>query len=162
MEMFTGILGAVPFDWFVLGGILVAVALDSLRSGLGRAVAISVALPLAAFVFTLTKDAFILSSTGGMFSSPMVQLGLFAVLAVALYFLLRRMGLEYVDGGHGGPVQALLAGAATAIVFACVWLQMPVLSDWWSFGSQVQAIFAPAFRLWAILVAYGALAFARG
>ncbi|HWO07221.1 MAG TPA: hypothetical protein VNM40_01400 [Candidatus Paceibacterota bacterium] len=161
MEALSGVFDAVPIDWLVLGGITVVVALDVLRAGLGRAIAISIALPLAAFLFTLVDETVVLGSLDAL-SGATAQAGLFAVLAVALFFLVSRMGLDYVDGGMGEPVQALLAGGATAAIFASIWLQMPILSEWWSLSDQVQAIFAPAFRFWWIVGSYAALAFARG
>lgn len=162
MEMLSSILGAVPLDWLILGGILIGIALDTLKSGMGRAVAIAVSLPVTAFLFSLTESAFLLSAAGGFLNSAMMRLGLFAVLAGGMYFLVRRMGLDYIDVGHGAPVQALLTGAAATVVFVVVWLQIPLLTDFWRFSDQVNAVFLEPYRLIWLIGAYLALVFARG
>lgn len=151
----------VPLDWIILVAIIIVFALDSLRSGIGRASAVAVALPLALFLYILAKSAF-LTWAGGLFSTPPMQLAVFAALAVVIYVLLRRMGLDYVDGGMGAPVQAILAGTAVTVVFACIWLHEPALAGLWEVSGQIQDAFAEKFRLWWLLGAYVVLAFARG
>jgi hypothetical protein len=153
--------GSLPLDWIVLSVIVIVVALDSLRSGIGRALAVSVALPLTYLLFTLADSAF-LTWAQGLFSTPFMQVAVFAALFVAVYVLVRRMGLDYVDSGMGEPVQAILAGVATAVVFVCIWLQEPVLGNLWQMSGQIVTAFSEQFRLWWLLGAYAALAFARG
>ncbi len=164
MEIFgnaTSLFKTVPLDWIVFGVIIIVVALDSLRSGIGRALAISVALPLAMVLFSLMQKSVLLGS-GTLLSTTYVQVGAFAVIFAAVYILTRRMGLDFVDGGMGEPVQALLAGGAVTVVFACIWLQEPILSELWTLSDQAQNIFAESFRFIWLLGAYAALAFARG
>jgi hypothetical protein len=161
MDAVTGIFATVPLDWFILGGILIVIALDTLRSGLGRAVALSIALVGAVVLHALIGKTIFVGSLDAL-SSPMIQGVVFGVIVVALFFLIRRMGLDYVESGMGEPIQAILAGAATAIVLAVIWLQIPELNALWQLGSQAQAIFAEQFRLFWLLGAFAALAFARG
>lgn len=159
MEGLQGMFQIVPLDFVILGGIAIIVALDSVRGGIGRASAIVVALISAQFLSSLLNDtAFI----GAMVSSPMMEVGAFLLLVGASYFTLRRMGLEYVSGGIGQPMQSAIVGVAVAIVCAVTWLSIPALSDYWEFGRQISTIFAEQFRLIWILGAFGALAFARG
>lgn len=161
MGNITGIFSAVPLDWFIIGGILILVAFDSLRSGIGRAAAFAVALPLALTLAGFAAKAVPLASVS-ILSSKSGAAGLFAILIILAYFLVRRMGLEFLDGGMGQPIQAILAGAALAVICAIVWLEADALNAYWQFGPQVQSLFSEGFRLWWLLGAYAALAFARG
>ena len=159
MDSLQGVFQSVPLDYFFLGGIAIVVALDAMRSGIGRAAALVVALTSALFFSSLLQDtAFI----GTMVASPILEIVAFVALVAANYFFLRRMGLEYLSGGIGQPLQSVLAGVATAAVCAVIWLSVPGLSDYWEFGSGIQAIFSEQFRLLWLLGAFGALAFARG
>lgn len=159
MDVLEGVFQAVPLDYFFLGGIVLVVALDAMRSGIGRAAALVVALTSALFFSSLLQDtAFI----GKMITSPIVKIIAFVALVAANYFFLRRMGLEYLSGGIGQPLQSALAGVATAAVCTVIWLSVPGLSDYWEFGNAIQALFSEQFRLLWLLGAFGALAFARG
>ena len=162
MQLLTGFFSAVPMDWFALGAIDLVVALDSLRSGIGRACSVALALPLAGVLFSFFGKAALTSAVGNSITTPIAQALIFAVLAVAAYLLIRRMGLQYMDSGMGEPIQSLLAGVATAVVVAVVWLSAPALTPLMHIGPQVSAIFAESYRLWWLLGAYVALAFARG
>ncbi len=150
---------AMPMDWLILGGLVILIALDSLRSGIGRALTIVLALPLAYFLFTLVPASVI--GGGELLASPASQAGMFGVLFVAMFFLVRRMGLDYMDSGAGEPLQALISGGAVAVIVACIWLQVPVLSDFWALSDQLSAVFDESFRLFWLAGSYGALAFAR-
>ena len=156
-SFFTGL----PMDRIILGVIVIVIALDSLRSGIGRAISLSIAMPMGLFLYSLADTA-VLNWAGGLFSTPFMQAAVFGAIVVGMYLLVRRMGLEYVDSGMGAPVQALLAGAAVTVVFACIWLHEPALGDIWTLSPQVQMVFSEAYRLWWLLGAYIALAFARG
>lgn len=159
MEALDGMFRIVPLDFVILGSIAIVVALDSMRSGIGRASALVVALTSALFFSSLLSDtAFI----GKIVSSPMMKIGAFIALVAVNYFFLRRMGLEYLSGGIGQPLQSALAGIAATAVCAVIWLSVPGLSEYWEFSNSIQAIFAEQFRLIWLLGAFGALAFARG
>jgi len=162
MEAITSVFTVVPLDYFVLGGIVLVIALDSLRSGIGRACALAVALPVSMLLYSLLDKAALLSSVGALFATPLAQALTFAVILALSYLLARRMGLEFVDGGMGEPIQSLIAGVAIAMIFVVIWLQLPALESLWHFNTQVSAVFAEPFRLWWLLGAYAALAFARG
>jgi hypothetical protein len=161
METITGFFSSVPLDYFIIGGIILIVAVDSLRSGIGRAAAVSVALTLA-FVFHqfLASAAFL--GTLPMLSSGIAAAGAVGGLVVLAYFLVRRMGLEYIDGGMGQPIQAAIASLAVTIILIVTWLGIPALTDVWQFNSQIQSLFAESYRLFWLLGAFAALAFARG
>jgi hypothetical protein len=164
MEMLgnaTSLFTTIPLDWIFFGGVIIAVALDSLRSGVGRALAISIALPISLLLFSLLQESAFLSSSG-LFSTPYAEVVALAILVVAMYILVRRMGLDFVDGGMGEPIQAIMAGGAVVVVFACMWLQEPVLSQLWTLSDQIQNVFAESFRFFWLVGAYAALAFARG
>lgn len=164
MDFLSGIpfISSIPFDWLLLGLIVIVVALDSLRSGVGRAIAISLALPIAFVLLSLAEKAVILQSVDVLFSTSFARALLFGALALALYFLIRRMGADYMNTGMGEPIQALFAGIAVAIVFTCIWLQVPALTDLWTIGGTLGVIFVEKFRLWWLIGAYAVLAFTRG
>jgi hypothetical protein len=158
----TGIFTGIPIDWIVLGVLVVIIAIDSLRSGIGRACAIALALPLAVLMYSLVETTAVLGSIGALSATPMAQAITFGVIAVVCYLLTRRMALEYVESGTGEPVQALLAGGAATVVFIIAWQQVPALQSVWHLSDQVSAIFSESYRLIWLLGAYLALAFARG
>lgn len=159
MEAVSGIFNSIPLDYFLLGGVFLALALDSLRSGIGRAAALAVALPLALVVHSLLGQA---SFIGGMVTDDVVSTGVLLVIVAAMYLLVRRIGLDFLDGGMGQPVQAIIASSAATIVFAIVWLQAESLHSFWNFGDQIQAVFAASWRFFWLIGAYAMLAFARG
>ncbi len=162
MAALQGFFTFVPFEWFVLGGIALVLMADTLRAGMGRAAALAVALPLTLVLHSFLKTAVVLGSVSALSGSSMVQAGVFAVLLALSYFMVRRMGLDFLDGGMGQPIQAILAGVAAAAILAIVSLQVPILSQILPFSAQTKAIFAEQFRFWWLLGAYLALAFARG
>lgn len=158
MAFFSGI----PLDYVILGGIVLVIALDSLRSGIGRACAIAVALPLTMLLYPLLKSGVLTSSATFLFETPLSQALTFGALLIVSYFLARRMGLEFIDGGMGEPIQAIIAGISIAIIFTVIWIQLPALDTLWHFSDQITSLFTEKFRLWWLLASYAALAFARG
>lgn len=158
----TGIFSGVPYDWLVFGGLTLLIALDSLRSGIGRASSIALSLPVAGVLYELVSKTAYLGSIPVLTASPAAQAGTFAVVALASYLLVRRIALEYIESGVGEPVQALLAGCAATVVIIVVWLHVPVLEPIWQLSDKVHAIFSESYRLIWLLGAYLALAFARG
>ena len=162
LETVTGIFTGIPYDWLALGGLIVVVALDSLRSGIGRACAIALSLPLASILYALIEQTAFLKDVALLDSSPAAQLATFGVIALVTYLLVRRIALEYIDSGAGEPMQALLAGAAATAVLVIVWLQLPMSGEVWQLSDKVRAIFAEQYRLIWLLGSYLALAFARG
>jgi hypothetical protein len=162
LDAATGILTGIPYDWLALGGLIVVIALDSLRSGIGRACAIALALPIASVLYALVEQTAVVGGFALLDSSSLAKLATFGVMALAAYLLVRRMSLEYVESGQGEPIQALLAGGAATVVLVVVWLQLPMSGDVWQVSDNVRAVFAEQYRLIWILGSYLALAFARG
>lgn len=162
LDAVTGMFTSIPLDWIILGALIVLIALDSLRSGIGRACAISLALPAALLLFSLSEKTIILKDVNVLTSSPTIQLAVFGVIALACYLLARRMALEYIESGTGEPIQALLAGGAATVVLVVVWLQLPMTDSVWHLSDRVQAVFSESYRLVWLLGAYLGLAFARG
>ncbi|OGG60010.1 hypothetical protein A2765_00910 [Candidatus Kaiserbacteria bacterium RIFCSPHIGHO2_01_FULL_56_24] len=158
----TGFFTGIPLDWIILGVLVILIALDSLRSGIGRACAIALALPVAVLLYSLVEKTAVLGTVSALSATPMAQAITFGVIAVVCYLLVRRMALEYVESGTGEPIQALLAGGATTIVFIIAWEQVPALQSLWHMSDRVNAIFSESYRLIWLLGAYVGLAFARG
>ncbi|MEK7155561.1 MAG: hypothetical protein AAB734_01645 [Patescibacteria group bacterium] len=161
METISGIFAAVPLDYFLLGAVAVVVALDTMRSGIGRAAALAVALPVALLLHSLLGTTAFIGNIAAL-DSGMMQAAVFGAILALSYLLVRRMGLEYVDGGMGQPIQSLIAGVALAVIFAVIWQESAVLGVLWQFDSPVTSLFAGSYRLFWLLGAYAALAFARG
>lgn len=160
MGSITGLFSGIPVDWLVLGGILVVIAVDALRSGVGRAVAVSIAMPLASVHYSFVEHTVTIGSLP-ILQLPIAKTALFAFFFITLYFLIRRSSTEYLTS-FSGPTQVILAGAATAVIFMCVWIMEPVLNVWWMPNEMVQAIFSEKFHLFWLLGAYSTLAFAKG
>lgn len=162
LDAVTGMFTSIPLDWIILGALVVLIALDSLRSGIGRACAISLALPLALFLFSQLQKAIVISDISALRDNTLVQGGVFVVLALASYLLVRRIVFEHIDSGTGEPIQALLAGGAATAVLIIVWLQLPMTDSLWHLSDKVHAVFSEPYRLVWLLGAYLGLAFARG
>src|SRR3989344_81348 len=162
LDAVTGVFTGIPYDWLALGGLIVIVALDSLCSGIGRACAIALSLPLATVLYALVEQTAVVGNLALLDSSSVAKLATFGVIAIATYLLVRRIAMEYVESGTGEPIQALLAGGAATAVLVVVWLQLPFSGDVWQVSGKVQAIFAEQYRLIWLLGSYLALAFARG
>ena len=160
--MVTGIFSGIPYDWLIFGAMTLVIALDSLRSGIGRASSIALSLPIAGVLYQLLPATVGISSITALSASPAAAAGTFAVVAVATYLLVRRIALEYIESGVGEPVQALLAGCAATVVIIVVWLYVPVLEPIWQLSDKVHAIFSESYRLIWLFGAYLALSFARG
>lgn len=144
----------------ILGGVAILLALDALRAGAGRAASIALSLPVSLLVYSLFQKASFIDAARTMISSPMIEAGVFGAIAVVVYLIVRRMGLELVDSG-GGPLQALLASTAATIILLIVWLQVPALESIWNFGDRVETAFSEGLRLWWLLGSLIALAFSR-
>ena len=162
LDAATALFSGIPYDWLALGSIAVFIALDSLRSGIGRACAISLALPVSLVLYSLVVKTVGLNDFTLLTSSATAQLSTFGVIALGTYLLVRRIALEYVESGRGEPIQALLAGAAATAVLVVVWLQLPMTGEVSALNPSIQAIFAEQYRFIWLLGSYLALAFARG
>lgn len=162
LDAATALFSGIPYDWIALGFLAILIALDSLRSGIGRACAISLALPVSLILYLLIEKTVGLNNIALLDSSPAAKLVTFGVIALGTYLLVRRIALEYVESGRGEPIQALLAGAAATAVLIVVWLQLPMTTEVWGLTGTIQAIFAEQYRFIWLLGSYLALAFARG
>lgn len=162
LDAVTGIFTGIPFDLLILSGILIILAIDSLRSGIGRACAISIALPIVLVLYSLIPKTIALGTIPMLSASPSAEAITFGVLAFGTYLLMRRISLEYIESGTGEPVQALIAGGAATAVFIVVWLQFPAGQEVWQLSDKVTTLFSESYRLFWLLGSYLALAFARG
>lgn len=162
LEAVTGAFTGVPYDWFAIGGFLLLIALDSLRSGIGRACAIALALPMATLLYALVPSTVGLGAVSVLNASPNMQLATFGAIAFITYLIVRRIALEYIESGTGEPIQALLAGGAATAVLIVVWMQLPMTGDIWQLSAKIQGVFSEQYRLFWLAGSYVALAFARG
>lgn len=158
MESVIGFFPGNPIDWIVLGGIFVVVVIDSLHSGVGRAVAASMAMPLAHVHFSLVGKT-VTIGTLPLLQSPYAKTAIFVLFFFTLYFLIRRTNAEYITD-FSGPIRVILAGTATAVIFITIWLIEPTLNQWWTPNQMVHTVFAEKFHLFWLLGAYAALSYA--
>jgi hypothetical protein len=156
----TNLLSHWPTDWIVVGALAALIALDALRSGSARAIAVAIAAPLALVLSSTLSSAFLFVSIAPQLQSPAAQALTVGVLFVLLFFLIHRLVRSF--GELGGPLQALVAGIAAAAVVLVVWQQVPALQSLWHFGPQVQLVFGATYRFWWMLLAYAGLAYIRG
>lgn len=162
MESLQQFFTSIPLDWFIIGGIVVILAIDSLRSGIARAISLALSAALASFLFSLFDTALFLKDIAALNASPMAQAIIFIVLIIACFMLLRRMGIEHYESGVGEPVQAILAAVAATAVLILVWVHSPELQGLYEFSGQIQSIFSDAYRFWWILGSFATLTFVRG
>lgn len=148
-----------PTDWILIGAFAVFVALDALRSGSARSASLVLSLPATLLIINAVPQSFFLGPLTAQLTAPIVQIGIFAVVFVLLYIAAHRIIFSFSEGG--GVIQSLIAGVAATIVLVVIWLQVPALESAWHFGGQVQAVFAPAYRFWWLIVAFTGLTFAR-
>ncbi len=150
----------VPIDYFLIGVVVLAVAVDALRSGTNRACALALALPAALMLSSVLPKAALLGGVSGQFSSSTFHAILLAALFAAAYMLIYRM-IGFYGGGDAGSLNAVITGVATAALLLAVWLQIPELQSVWHFSSTVEGIFGEAYRFWWMAGSYIALAFVR-
>lgn len=160
LTSFSSVVAHWPTDWIILGAFAALVALDVFRSGPRRALALSLASPLAFIAYASISDTVILGSILKQVSFPLEQNLIVAALIVGFFFVLLRI-VDSWGGGGGGAIQALIIGIACTAITAVFWLQLAPLQALWHFGPPVENIFGVAYRLWWLIVAYLALAFAR-
>lgn len=148
-----------PTDWILIGAFTAFAALDAMRTGPARAAALVLSLPASLLLVEELPEAFLAGSLSAQLASPLAQAGIFAAVAVVLYFAIHRLIFTFSNGL--GPIQALLTGLAATIVLVVVWLQVPGFDAIWHFGDQVQAVFGEAYRFWWLLGSFIALAAVR-
>ncbi|PIR82241.1 hypothetical protein COU20_03740 [Candidatus Kaiserbacteria bacterium CG10_big_fil_rev_8_21_14_0_10_59_10] len=150
----------LPIDWVILSALAAIIALDTLRSGAGRALALSLALLIAPLGIAAISQAAYADALVERLDTPYAQAALFAVMLTVFYALLRNSTLDWGYEGGGLPA-ALAAGLATAAIAASVWVATPALSTLWEFSPAVQGVFGVSYGFWWLLAALLLLAYAR-
>lgn len=148
-----------PTDWITIGAFAAFVALDSLRNGPARAASVALALPATLLLVGALPQALFLASFSLQFETPVGQLIIFAIVFGLLFFAIHRVVFNFSESR--GPLQALMAGLAAAVILVVVWLQVPALQSVWDFGPQVEAVFGETYRFWWLVASYVALVFTR-
>jgi hypothetical protein len=142
----TGTFAHVPTDWIILSAVALLITLDALRSGASRAIALSLALPIAYTIsILLPKTAFldsVLKPFGTGIAGAIVILIIIAVLSVCTFRIAR-------DYNSASALQATMAGVATTVLFVVFWIQMPLLGALWQFSFQATHVFGSTYAfLW--------------
>ena len=146
-------------DWIFIFGFATLTALDAIRTGPARAIALVLSLPASLLVMQQLPEAFFLGALFAQFTAPLAQLAMFGAIAVLLYIATHRLIFTFSNGI--APLQALMVGFAAAAVVLVVWFQVPALDGLWHFGDQVRAVFGEAYRFWWLMASYVILAAAR-
>ncbi len=152
-------LTSIPFDWMVLIGCVVAFLLIALYSGASNVIAIALSALTASSLTPLPQNTVLLSRFVTEGHSATIDTIIFVVLFIFLALFFRWMIHDVIN--ITSPVQALLAGIASAIVFGVVWAQTPGLTTVWQFGPLLASIFSEGYRLWLTILAVVMLAFSR-
>lgn len=160
METIRSIVTGVPVDWFILGAFMALLTIDSLRNGIARTAALSLAAPIAWTLFSLLAGTAFIGSFATS-ESTIAAAGLFGVLFVGCFIILRRMGMDFIEAGLGQPIQAITASVAAIAILALFWILSPA-NDLWTFGPVIQSAFSESYRLFWLVGAYGLLVFSRG
>jgi hypothetical protein len=155
---FTSALSHFSADWLLIGAVALAMVLYSLWRSSTPAVTIALCAPLTLILSEALPHAQILGPVSQQFGTNSAIL--FLAVFVVLFLLVYRITASFSEGG--GVLEALLAGLSSTAILALVWIQVPALQSLWHFGPQIQNIFGETYRFWWLLVAYAALAFARG
>lgn len=146
MSAITSWFTSVPLDWIILAAFGAIVTIDAIRSGTTRATALALALPVAAFLLTLSgSTAFIGPITS---ASEMTQAIAFLALTVAVFVLAYR-GMGY--GDEGSPLQSVMAGVGTTVIAISVWVSTDVLRTMWDFSPSIDAVFGSAYAVFWIV-----------
>ncbi|MBI5470004.1 hypothetical protein HY968_01620 [Candidatus Kaiserbacteria bacterium] len=161
MDIFSAAFFASQLDWIIIAVVAVLISLECFRAGPARAISIALSFPLALLLRDSLSNAAYAGPLAASLTTPVLQAALFGILFGGSFFLVYRMTYSF-DVGSPGLAQAILCGAAATAVIVAVWIMTPVLQDIWHFGPNVQSVFGAAYRLWWLLAAYFALAFARG
>lgn len=160
VQAVTQSLSSLSVDWIIVVAVALLIFFDGLRSGVGRAAAVSLAFPLTALFFGEISHATLIGSLATQFTTPALEAALFGALFLGAYVILRRIVPWYGDVSSS-IVMALLAAVATTAISIVFWLDTPVLNTLWHFGPHVQGIFGAGYRFWWLAAGFVALAFAR-
>lgn len=160
MPALAPIVEKLPMDWVILGLFAVIVTIITLRVGTQYAVALSLAAPLTVFIYSaLPWTAFVGGYTDRLLN-PAVQAVAVGLILMAFLALIYRM-MPSASAAGAFPIQAVLAGLATAIVFMVMLLQFPPLAAFINPSPLMHTVFGPAYNIFWLLGAYIALAVAR-
>jgi hypothetical protein len=152
----TGVI--VPLEWAVLIASAIIVAFDSFRSGTRRAVAISLAAPIAVWLGGLIPHTVLI---GSLYAAATAQIQ--AVVLVALFAVLAVSVSRMIPWGMSSPafpLSSAIVGVAVTVVLLSVWLQTPALAAVFPLDATTREFFALQFRFWWIAGAYVFLLFA--
>lgn len=149
----------VPIDWILIGAVVILITAYSLYWGVSRALALSLAIPVA---YTLTAFLPHTAYLGNLLSQ--MAAGYSGAIIVAITILILTVCIDVVIreyGSSAAPMPALLVGIGTSIVLFVFWIQMSQLSAVWHFSSTVLHIFGVTYAFFWLVGAYLLLAFAR-
>ena len=160
MQSISGIFTHISLEWLIVGIFAAVIALSVAAYGARYAIAISLALPIAAFLNSFIPDTAFLSSIVGRYAATIGPALVFFGLFVILFLILSRIDTSY-GAELGSPLPAAIAGVACTAVALTVWMYVPALHTLHEFNPQIQAIFALQYRFWWLLGSLAALAFVR-
>lgn len=149
----------IPADMALIVALAMVGAYDGFQAAGTRVATLALALIMAVQLYTFIPHTALLGTLG--ISAATFGGLVIAALVVGLYFALRRFTDAY-GYGASGILSALLAGIGLVAIVVSMWLSTPALMSLWSFGPEVQRMFAEGYRLYLIVGGIAALALARG
>lgn len=153
-------IASIPTDWFVIGALFAAAAIDTWRSGSGRVATVVCAFPIALFFVGAASQAVFLSGFSKTLSASPMHLIFFALVFAAIYAVLDRVMSPAGYDGHL-TVSALIAGLVGVVVVLGFWMQIPETTALWHFSAPVRAVFGGGWSFWWIVGGYSGLVYLR-
>lgn len=151
---------AVPIDAVILIIFTIIICIDAYRSGTRRAVVFALTAPITLIVYSALLNAAFIGDYIQKMTIPSVQTAIAVATFLVGYIIIYRL-VPPSFSNASSPLQAIVAGLVAAIALALLWLQTPALMAVWVPSEMVQTIFGASYRLYWLLAAYLALAFAR-
>ena len=155
----TGWFSVLPIDWAIIGVLIVAIIILSLKPGSMHAMTSLFALPVAFLLNILLPKAFLIGPIAHSLAHPLAQAGVFVALFVVAFAFVGRISASFST--LGGVLEALLSALSVTIMVLVLWQLVPELNAAWQFGTVITATFGEAYRLWWVVFSMRLLAFAR-
>lgn len=150
-----------PLDWVIVIVIVFALALETYRAGMGKAAALSIALPLTHVSLLWLPAAAGIGGFVQQLSTPIAQVGIFLTVLSMLFVFIYRMFFAY-DAGSKSIVQSAISAIATTAIIVLFWALAPGLNTLLPLSAPFAMLASESYRVYVLVVSYLALAIARG
>lgn len=148
-----------PTEVFFIAALWLVAAAYAFKSGVSRINALALALVTSGLLFTYLPVTWPFASATAIeiasdWSSSVI---VFAVLALVMIFVMRRIGVDaYMDSGR--PAASALAAAAFVAVALALWAHIPALYTFYGFSALLAPFFSAQYFFWWLAGSLGLLA----